>query len=200
MQPIGELLEECERQHGHICPGQLLGARMSVLGCRLLGLSDPRGTDRKKLIVWVEIDRCMADAVSAVTGARLGRRSLKYFDYGKVAATFLNTETGRAVRVVALDSSRALADERHGELSSKKERQMRAYLEASDAELFKVEWVRVAFGELDAPGRPTVRAVCAHCGEGVNDGRVLEGPSGAVSCRPCAVGGYYEVLGSEPDI
>src|SRR2546421_9815115 len=108
MQPLDELLEECGNLHGHMCAGQLLGARMAMLGCRLLGLDDPRGADRKKLIVWVEIDRCMADAVGAVTGVRLGRRSLKFFDYGKVAATFLHTETSKAVRVVALDSSRAL--------------------------------------------------------------------------------------------
>src|ERR687886_438237 len=104
------LLAECESLHGHICPGQLLGVRMATLGCKLIGIDDPRGADRKKLIVWVEIDRCMTDAVSAVTGVRLGKRSLKYVDYGKVAATFLNTENKRAVRLVALESSRALAD------------------------------------------------------------------------------------------
>src|SRR5919202_4044832 len=99
---IDELLEECGRLHGHLCAGQLLGVRMALLGCELLGISDPRGADRKRLIVWVEIDRCMTDAVSAVTGARLGKRSLKFVDYGKVAATFLNRETGKAFRIVAL--------------------------------------------------------------------------------------------------
>jgi len=102
MQPLGEVLKDCETLHGHMCAGQLLGARMALLGCAAVGLNDPKGADRKKLIVWVEIDRCMADAVSAVTGARLGKRSLKYVDYGKVAATFLNTETNEAVRIVAL--------------------------------------------------------------------------------------------------
>src|SRR5213082_4312263 len=98
--PLDELLAECGRLHGHLCAGQLLGARMAVLGCRLIGLDDPRGTDRKKLVVWVEIDWCMADAVGAVTGVRLGKRSLKYLDYGKVAATFLNVSEGRAVRIL----------------------------------------------------------------------------------------------------
>ncbi|MGB8509277.1 MAG: formylmethanofuran dehydrogenase subunit E family protein, partial [Pyrinomonadaceae bacterium] len=141
MQPLEELLEECGRLHGHMCAGQLLGARMAVLGCRLIGVEEPRGVDRKKLIVWVEIDRCMADAVSAVTGARLGKRSLKYLDYGKVAATFLNNETGEAARVVALEESRQLADARHPEIENKTERQFRTYREASDEELFKVERV-----------------------------------------------------------
>lgn len=194
MQPLDELLEECARLHGHMCAGQLLGARMAMLGCRLVGIDDPRGADRKKMIAWVEIDRCMADAVGAVTGARLGKRSLKYFDYGKVAATFLNTESGEAVRVVALEESRALADLRHPEIESKKERQLRTYREASDEELFKVERVTVDYTERDAPGRPLSRATCARCGEGVNDGREVRGEGGATLCRPCASGGYYHIL------
>jgi formylmethanofuran dehydrogenase subunit E len=191
MESLDELLKECASLHGHMCAGQLLGARMSILGCRLVGVDDPRGSDRKKLIVWVEIDRCMADAVGAVTGVRLGKRSLKYLDYGKVAATFFNTETNEAVRIVALEESRALADARYPEIESKKERQFRAYREATDEELFKVERVSVEYGEQDAPGRPRSRVVCARCGEGVNDGREVKTPDGLVLCRPCAQGGYY---------
>jgi len=193
LRPLEELLGECARLHGHMCAGQLLGARMAVLGCRLIGVEDPAGADRKKLIVWVEIDRCMADAVGAVTGARLGKRSLKYQDYGKVAATFLNTETGEAVRVVALEESRELADARHPEIEGRKERQFLTYREAEDSELFKTERVSVNYGELDAPGRPLRRVRCARCGEGVNDGREVSGPpDGPTLCRPCAGGGYYE--------
>lgn len=191
---LDELLSECERVHGHICPGQLLGVRMALLGCRLLGIEEPRGADRKKLIVWVEVDRCMADAVGAVTGARLGRRSLKFFDYGKVAATFLNTETGRAVRVVALEESRELAERLYGQIPVKKERQMRAYREAEEGLLFKVEEVSVKFDETDAPGRPRRRVCCERCGEGVNDGREVQGGAGSHLCRACAHGGYYQTL------
>lgn len=190
--PLNELLDECETTHGHLCPGQVLGARMALLGCRLIGVFDPRGADRKKLIVWVEIDRCMTDALSAVTGVRLGRRSLKYFDYGKVAATFLNTETGRAVRVAALDSSRELADARYASLETRKERQMAAYREAPETELFKIESVKVDFKESDAPGRPRTRRTCGRCLEGVNDNREIVVEGGEVLCRPCANGGYYE--------
>src|SRR5215204_5400726 len=95
------LIDECGRLHGHICPGQVLGVRMALLGCRLIGIEDPRGSDRKSLLVWVEIDRCMTDAVSAVTGVRLGKRTLKFLDYGKVAATFLNLSDKRSYRIVA---------------------------------------------------------------------------------------------------
>lgn len=194
LESLENLLEECGRLHGHLCAGQLLGVRMALLGCRLIGIADPRGADRKRLIVWVEIDRCMADAVGAVTGVRLGKRSLKYFDYGKVAASFLNTETGEAVRIVALDESRALADARFPQIEDKKERQFRAYREAKDEELFKVETVAVEYGLMDAPGRPLARVTCARCGEGVNDGREVKGPDGAALCRPCASGGYYKLL------
>lgn len=192
MQPLDDLLKECELLHGHMCAGQLLGARMAMLGCARIGLDDPKGADRKKLIVWVEIDRCMADAISATTGVRLGKRSLKYLDYGKVAATFLNTETGKAVRVVALESSRTLAEARHPEIATKSERQFRTYIEASDDELFETHRVKVDYGEFDLPGRPRSRVTCNRCGEGVNDGREVSGlDDGEVLCRPCALGGYY---------
>jgi formylmethanofuran dehydrogenase subunit E len=191
MESLEVLLQECERLHGHMCAGQLLGARMALLGCRMIGVDDPRGADRKKLIVWVEIDRCMADAVSAVTGARLGKRSLKYVDYGKVAATFLNTETERAVRIVALESARTLADERFADIANKRERQFRAYSESTDADLFKVELVSVALSEFDVPGSPRSRVICAVCGEGVNDGREVIGADGDPICRGCDQGNYY---------
>jgi formylmethanofuran dehydrogenase subunit E len=164
---------------------------MALLGCEAVGIRDPRGADRKRLIVWAEIDRCLTDAVSAVTGVRLGRRSLKFYDYGKVAATFLNTETHESVRVLALDESRALADARYPEIESKKERQLRAYLEASDEELFRVERVLVDYKESDAPGKPKTRVTCADCGEGINDGREVVSAT-KVLCVPCARGGYYQ--------
>jgi formylmethanofuran dehydrogenase subunit E len=177
-----------------MCAGQLLGTRMALLGCRLLDIDNPRGADRKKLLVWVEIDRCMTDAISAVTGVRLGKRSLKYVDYGKVAATFLNTETKRAVRIVALESSRALADERYSGIADKRTRQFRTYSEATDDELFKTELVSVELSEFDVPGSPRSRVICAVCGEGVNDGREVVDANGDALCRSCHRGSYYSKL------
>jgi formylmethanofuran dehydrogenase subunit E len=194
MESIDLLLKECERLHGHMCAGQLLGTRMALLGCKTIGIDDPRGADRKKLIVWVEIDRCMTDAVSAVTGVRLGKRSLKYVDYGKVAATFLNTENERAVRIVALESARTLADERYPEIENKRERQFQAYSEATDDELFKTELVSIQLREFDAPGSPRSRAMCVVCGEGVNDGREVVDANGDALCRGCYSGTYYSKL------
>jgi formylmethanofuran dehydrogenase subunit E len=194
MESIDTLLKECERLHGHMCAGQLLGTRMALLGCRLLDIDDPRGADRKKLIVWVEIDRCMTDAISAVTGVRLGKRSLKYVDYGKVAATFLNTETKRAVRIVALESSRRLADERYPDIADKRTRQFRAYSEATDDEIFKTELVSLELSDFDAPGSPRSRVICAVCEEGVNDGREVVDANGDTICRGCFNGSYYSKL------
>jgi formylmethanofuran dehydrogenase subunit E len=192
VESLEESLVESERLHGHMCAGQLLGARMALLGCRLIDVDDPRGADRKKVIVWVEIDRCMADAVGAVTGARLGKRTLKYIDYGKVAATFLNTATNKAVRVVALESSRALADERFSSIANKRERQFRAYFEATDQELFKIENVTLELDEMDAPGSPRSRVICAVCDEGVNDGREVRRADGSLVCRGCNSETYYQ--------
>ena len=194
MESLDNLLKECERLHGHMCAGQLLGARMALLGCRLIGVDDPRGADRRKLIVWVEIDRCMADAISAVTGVRLGKRSLKYVDYGKVAATFLNTESNRAVRLVALESARTLADERYPQIENKRQRQFQAYSEATDDELFKTELVTVELSDFDVPGSPRSRITCSVCGEGVNDGREVIDANGDPLCRGCQRGTYYSKL------
>jgi formylmethanofuran dehydrogenase subunit E len=194
MESIDTLLKECERLHGHMCAGQLLGTRMALLGCRTLDINDPRGADKKKLIVWVEIDRCMADAVSAVTGVRLGKRSLKYVDYGKVAATFLNTETNRGVRIVALESSRGLADERYSDIADKRTRQFRTYSEATDDELFKTELVSIELSEFDLPGNPRSRVTCVICEEGVNDGREVIDANGDAICRGCQNGTYYSKM------
>jgi len=159
-----------------------------------LDVSASLSADKKKLIVWVEIDRCMTDAISAVTGVRLGKRSLKYVDYGKVAATFVNTETNRAVRIVALESSRTLADERYSDIADKRTRQFRTYSEATDDELFKTELVSLELSEFDLPGSPRSRVTCAICEEGINDGREVIDANGDAICRGCQNGTYYSKL------
>src|SRR3990167_8841589 len=95
------LLQESVQTHGHLCPGQVLGVRMSLLGLREIGICDPKGKDRKSIIVFVEMDRCATDAVQSITGCSLGRRTMKFVDYGKMATTFLNLKTGNAIRVIS---------------------------------------------------------------------------------------------------
>ncbi|MGH9839626.1 MAG: FmdE family protein [Blastocatellia bacterium] len=192
MKTLAEYLIEAERNHGHMCPGQVLGVRMAMLGCRLVGLEEPKAG--KRLIVFVEIDRCAADAINTVTGCRLGKRTLKYRDFGKLAATFLNNETGEAVRVVALESSRDLAKECFGHLATKKEQQLEAYKTSPDEKLFAWQRVRVELAEADRPGHPLRRVLCDDCGEGINDHRDVA-REGRVLCRACAGERYYQPLG-----
>jgi formylmethanofuran dehydrogenase subunit E len=193
MEALEELLDRAEKSHGHMCAGQVLGVRMALLGCRAVGIEDPRGADKKRLMVFVEIDRCAADAVNTVTDCRLGKRTLKFHDYGKLAATFLNTKTGEAVRVVALDSSREAADCAFPEIENKYQRQLQAYKLLPDEELFKTEPVKVEVPVQDQPGRPVSRVACEECGEGINDHREVI-RKGRTLCRACAGESYYQKL------
>jgi formylmethanofuran dehydrogenase subunit E len=189
---LEEYLDLAARNHGHMCPGQVLGVRMAMLGLTKLGIDDPV-KHRKRLLTFVEIDRCATDAVSLVTGCRLGKRSLKYLDYGKVAATFVDLETQQAVRVVARDDAREKAKSFNEGGADAYKQQLEAYKVLADDELFTVQRVRVKIRPEDLPGRPRSRVACEECGEGVNDGResCIEG---RVLCRNCAGESYYEVL------
>jgi len=189
------LLNESVKIHGHLCAGQVLGVRMSMLGLREIGISDPKGADRKSLIVFVEMDRCATDAVQSVTGCSLGRRSMKFLDYGKMAATFLNLKTGKAVRVFAREESRNKARERFPEIENKYAGQLEAYKVMADEELFDVMEVAINIAPQDLPGRPMRRVQCDSCGEHVQDMREVY-LDGKVLCVPCASGGYYEAKAS----
>src|SRR4051794_5229894 len=127
MKPLDELLVDAEQAHGHLWAGQILGVRMALLGLQKLGIDDPRGKDRKRLVAYVEIDRCATDAVAVVTGCRLGKRALKFRDWGKMAATFVDLGNDRAVRIAAKESSKALAKQMHPEIANKNQQQMLAY-------------------------------------------------------------------------
>ena len=188
MRPLPELLDRAAALHGHLCPGQALGVRMAVVGCSELGIEDPETA--KRLVVYVEIDRCASDAIQAATGCQLGRRTLKHVDYGKMAATFLDTKTGRAVRVVALEEARDRAWAYAPEAQDKDEAQRLAYARMPQQELFKVREVSLRPPAEDLPGHPRGRVLCDTCGEGINDGReVLR--DGRLLCRACAFGAYY---------
>ncbi len=190
MESLEELLDRAEASHGHMCAGQVLGVRMAMLGCKAAGVSDPRGAERKSLIVFVEIDRCAADAIQTVTGCRLGKRTLKYHDYGKLAATFLNVKTGDAYRIVAMDSAREHADLAFPEIENRYERQLRAYKMLPDESLFDIMRVAVSLPTQDQPGRPVSRIACDECGEGINDRREVV-REGRTLCRACAGDAYY---------
>src|SRR5450755_4081289 len=160
MLPLDEYLREAEQAHGHLCAGQVLSVRMAMLGLQQLGIEDPRVKDRKRLVTFVEIDRCASDAVAVVTGCRLGKRALKFRDWGKMAATFVDVNTGKALRIAAKESSKALARQMHPELESKNQQQMLAYREMPEDDLFTKQWVKVELPAEEFPGYKGDRIVC----------------------------------------
>lgn len=190
MLSLDDYLREAERAHGHLCAGQVLGVRMAMLGLQKLGIDDPHGKDRKRLVTFVEIDRCATDAIGVVTGCRLGKRALKFRDWGKMAATFVDLESGKAIRIAAKESSKALARTMHPEIASKNQQQMLAYREMKDDDLFAAQWVKVELPPEEFPGYKGERIACAECGEGINFRREIT-RNGRTLCRACAGERYY---------
>lgn len=187
MKTLDEYLKLAAVAHGHLCAGQVLGVRLAMLGIRELGV-DP-AAEPKRIVTYVEIDRCVTDAVALVANCRLGKRALKFRDWGKVAATFVDLKTGRAVRVAAKESSKQAAREMFPELE-KEAGQQKAYAALSDEVLFDTQWVKVEVRPEDLPGFKGPRVVCAECDEGINFKReVVVGDR--ILCRACAGERYY---------
>lgn len=191
MKSLDEYLALAEKAHGHLCAGQVLGVRLAMLGLRELGIADA-ARERKRLVTYVEIDRCVTDAVALVAECRLGKRSLKFFDWGKVAATFVDLQSGRAIRVSAKESSKQRAKEMFPEME-KDHGQQKAYAVMAERELFDTAWVRVEVPPEDLPGFRGPRVMCAECGEGINFQREVVS-SGRTLCRACAGLRYYHLL------
>ncbi|WP_233581282.1 FmdE family protein [Acidipila sp. EB88] len=195
------LLADAEKAHGHLCAGQILGVRMAMLGCARLGIEEPRGRDRKRLVCFIEIDRCATDAIGVVTGCRVGKRALKLRDWGKMAATFVDLADGRALRIVATETSKQKARELYPEIENKNQQQMRAYREMPDADLFLEEWVAVRIDAKEFPGYKGERVACSQCGEGISYERWVE-RDGQRLCMGCAEpeARYYQPLASGDDV
>ena len=198
---LDTLLQDAAVAHGHLCAGQVLGVRMAIHACHLLGVEEPRGRDRKRLVTFVEIDRCATDAIGVVTGCRLGKRALKFVDWGKMAASFIDLQQSAGddayggVRIAARETSRDLARERFPEITDKNQQQMRAYRDLTDDELFTTEQVEVTLPPNEFPGFKGGRLACATCGEGINYRREVV-RDGQVLCQGCAEPErrYYRVL------
>lgn len=191
MENFETLLAGSVEQHGHLCPGQVVGVRMAMLGCRLIQLNNPSGHDQiKKLIVYVEMDRCTADAVMYVTGVKLGRRSLKFMDYGIMAATFVNLESQKAIRVLSTEEARELAPVFAPEVIGKYAQQTEAYKRMPDNVLFRIWEVQVRLNEFDMPGPTRYKTTCSLCGQVIRDHReIME--NGKILCKPCTDASYF---------
>ncbi len=192
MEDFNTLLNGSAKAHGHLCPGQVVGVRMAMLGCNLIGLDNPSVMPQiKKLIIYVEIDRCATDAISFVTGVKLGRRSLKFIDNGIMAATFVNLETRKAFRIVSREDSRDLAKVYAPHITDKTQQQLEAYKKMSTAELFTIDEVVCDIPACDMPGPAGFKAECAECGIIVRDKReVLK--NNKILCKSCAYGAYWQ--------
>ena len=172
-------MEKAKSFHGDVCPGLVIGTRLTIAALNALGM-DPTKRNRD-LIVFVEIDRCMTDAVQAITGCSLGHRSLKYFNYGRFAAVFYNQTSQRAIRV---------SPRKRPHMSG--EDIIQLYRTAPEEELVKLEEVTVDIDPSDLPGRPKRTDECSRCGERIFDNK-CEIVDGKLTCRTCANGAYYAV-------
>lgn len=181
-----EDLDRAVAFHGHLCGGQVIGTRMARLALAYFHIDDP--DTYRDLIAFVECDRCLADAVISVANCHLGKRRLKWYDYGIMSASFYDLARGRAIRI----SQRPTAPHcPHGA-------DVRAFFaELSDDELFAVHEVELPdFEEFDLPGKPRQTQICERCGERIHDGRGIE-CDGHVFCRRCAGEHVYYVEGRE---
>ena len=181
--------------HGDLCAGIIIGTRMAMLGLNEIGINDPKGADRKNLIVYVETDRCVSDAILAVTGCHPGKRTMKLLDYGKMAATFINLKTGKAVRINVKDK-----DKKQTCQVTVQSPDLDSYVVISEENLFNIKEVSVNLKPEDMPGKPLRKVTCEVCGERVMDMRE-ELKDGKFLCRPCATGkNYYFDAGASVDM
>jgi len=165
---------------------------MAMLGCRLIGLDEPTTREQiKKLLVFIEMDRCTADAVAHVTGVKLGRRSLKFVDYGIMAATFVHLQTQKAFRILSTEEARDLVPFYAPDVYGNPGRQLEAYQRMPDSVLFRVQEVQVPLTPYDLPGPTSRKIACKRCGQVIRDHREVE-VDGVALCRPCAHGSYFK--------
>jgi formylmethanofuran dehydrogenase subunit E len=184
-------LEQASALHNHLCPRQILGIRMGIYAAECLGLELPQ-TD-KRLYTFVETDGCFADGIAVSTGCWLGHRTMRLMDYGKVAATFVDTQTDRAVRIWPHPTARQQAVCSIPDVSSRWQAQLEAYQMMPVSELLLAAEVKITLSMRALISRPGVRQNCSVCGEEIlNEREVIV--SNQLMCQSCAEGGYYQLL------
>jgi formylmethanofuran dehydrogenase subunit E len=185
MNEYEEQLKIAKDFHGEVCGGIAIGTKLAMYGLKLMGME--LNQRHKNLIVFLEIDRCMADAVQSVTKCSMGKRSLKQMYYGKFGVTFYNTDTKEALRISDMDMNKKVKAE------ETREEMIQRFKDTPPEELFRVEKVKVKLEESQMPGKPHTSTFCSVCGEKVTDGfHILRG--GRPTCKSCAESSYYELI------
>lgn len=189
------LLEKSSRDHSHLCPRQILGVRMGLCGLKALGLTANQGG--KRLLVITETDGCFADGLTAATDCTVGHRTLRVEDYGKAAATFVDTHTGLAIRVAPTLDIRERAYQYASDEPRHYFAQMQAYQIMPDDMMFTVTEVHLATSITEIVSRPGIRVNCDECGEEIMNEREVH-KDGQVLCKACSSLAYYELPVSMP--
>jgi formylmethanofuran dehydrogenase subunit E len=192
---LDALLQQSAALHNHLCPRQVLGVRMGMYAAALLGLPLPQ-TD-KRLYTLIETDGCFADGISVATGCWLGHRTLRLMDYGKVAATFADSETGHAVRIRPHPQARTRAAEIFPEAQSHWQAQLEAYQIMPDETLLQAQEVALNVSLKALISRPGVRVTCSVCSEEILNERELL-VEGQPVCRGCAGENYWQQPAAHP--
>ena len=191
MKSLDKILQDSSSRHKHLCPRQVLGARMGLLAGKLLNLDLPR--QDKKLLVIAETDGCTVDGLIASTGCHVGGRTLRILDFGKVAATFVHTNTDMTVRIVPMPDIRSLASEYIPQAKTKWESMLLGYQQMPDDALFKLLQVKLSVPIAEVLSRAGKRAICEVCKEEIINGREVI-YVGMVLCQACVGNSYYQVL------
>jgi len=194
MHSLDSILQESVKRHRHLCPRQVLGARMALYAAQLLNLELPRVD--KRLLVIAETDGCTVDGLIAATGCHVGGRTLRILDLGKVAATFTDVSTGASLRILPSSKSRSLAIENVPNARNRWDAMLHGYQELSYEELFIVQKVELTQPLTEIISNAGREAICDKCGEEVINGREVH-KDGAVLCSTCVGNGYYHICDVE---
>lgn len=188
---LQDLLNRSAALHDHLCPRQVLGVRMGMYAAELLDMHLPQRD--KRLLTIVETDGCFADGVSVSTGCWLGRRTLRCVDYGKVAAVFIDTTTGEAVRIHPSVRSRQLVTQYAPDAADRWYAYLEGYQVMPAEELLVAERVRLVRSVEEIVSKPGQKAICDVCHEEIaNEREVVE--DSRVLCKGCAGQAYYRSL------
>ncbi len=190
MSTLDIILTESARRHKHLCPRQVLGARMALYAGELLGLELPRAD--KRLLVTSETDGCAVDGIIAATHCRAGSRTLRILDFGKVAATFTDTHTETSIRVAPSRAARALAAKYALHAGNPWETMLLGYQSMPASELLTARRVELNTPLSDILSRPGAKVTCCICGEEIINGREIQNDNETL-CRGCAGEGYYSL-------